>query len=273
MTSSATYRVMQYNVTHQKHGWTVMTELFEIPLAKRGENVASVIRDVAPHILCLAERHNEWAGIVDADAMDGAVRLSDLLEGSCNAVADDYMACGDTQVANRVPIFYDPKTFKRVDSGILKLTEEYPFERSENKRTVSWLILEDISDTENRGQKVAVFNTHWSIMEYKGRSFAEIRATQSREMQELINSEKFADMPRIVCGDFNAGFNDTIYRELIENCQLSDADWTVNGKLTWNSVDHISASDDVTFQSYSVKRGTVLASDHPPIFADFTVNS
>lgn len=272
MTSPATYRVMQYNVTHQKHGWTTMTELFEMPFAQRGENVASVIRSTAPDFVCLSERHNEWAGIVDADAMDGAVRLSDLLEGSCNAVVDDYMACGDTEVANRVPIFYNPATFKCVESGIFKLTEEYSFERSENKRTVSWAILEDVTNTASRGQQIAVFNTHWSITEYKGRSFAEIRATQSREMQALVNSERFADLPRIVCGDFNAGFGDTIYRELIENCHLDDSDWTVNGKITWNNVDHIAASG-VTFQSYGVRRDDVLASDHHPIFADFTIQN
>ena len=270
MTSAATYRVMQYNVMHQKSGWTTKTELFEIPLAQRGENVAATIRSVAPDIVCLSERHNEWAGIVDPEAMDGAIRLSELLEGSCNAVADDYMACGDTEVANRVPVFYNPDTFRCVDSGVFKLTEEYSFERSENKRTVSWVILEDVTDTERRGQRLAVFNTHWSIMEYKGRSFAEIRATQSREMQDLINSERFADLPRIVCGDFNAGFHDAIYRELVENCRLSDADWTVNGKLTWNNVDHIAAVG-VEFKDFGVKRDDVMASDHHPIFADFTI--
>lgn len=272
MTSPATYRVMQYNITHQKTGWTSMPELFEIPLAQRGENVASVIRSTAPDIVCLAERHNEWAGIVDENAMDGAVRLSDLLEGSCNAVVDDYMMCAGVEVANRVPIFYNPKTFKCVDSGIMKLTEEYTFERSENKRTVSWAILEDISNTASLGQRIAVFNTHWSITEYKGQSFAEIRATQSREMQALINSEKFVGLPRIACGDFNAGFGDTIYRDLIGNCQLSDADWAVNGKITWNNVDHIAASG-VTFKGYGVRKDDVLASDHHPIYADFTIQN
>lgn len=270
MTPSATYRVMQYNVTHQKQGWTTMTELFEIPFAERGNNVANVIRSVAPDIVCLSERHNEWAGILDEGAMDGAIRLSDLLDGSCSAVADDYMACGDQTVANRVPIFYNPATLRCVESGILKLTEEYPFERSENKRTVSWAILEDISNTQRRGTRMAVFNTHWSIKEYKGISYAEIRATQSREMQALINDPKFQGLPRVVCGDFNALYNEEIYQELLNNCGLTHADMHINGRITWNSVDHIAVTG-AEICSYTARRGTVLASDHPPIYADIVI--
>ena len=35
---------------------------------------------------------------------------------------------------------------------------------------------------------------------------AHIRAAQCREMQALINEERFAEMPRLVCGDFNTAF-------------------------------------------------------------------
>lgn len=248
-----------------------MTELFEMPFAQRGQNVASVILSTAPDIVCLSERHNEWAGILDNDAMDGAIVLSDMLAGSCSSVAENYMACGDTEVANRVPIFYNPAVFKCVDSGILKLTEEYSYELSENKRVVTWAILEDVTNTASKGQQIAVFNTHWSFyIEHETRSYADIRAKQSREMQELINSEKFANLPHVVCGDFNAEFSASIYQELLQNCQLSDADWTVNGRITWNCVDHIAASG-VEFKGYTARSDDVLASDHHPIFADITI--
>ena len=247
-----------------------MPVLFEMPFAQRGENVASVIRSIAPHVLCLSERHNEWAGILDADAMDGAVNLSKLLEGSCCGVADDYMPCGDAVVANRVPIFYDPAVLRCVDSGILKLTDEYPFERSENKRTLSWAILEDITDTDAKGQRMAVFNTHWSIKEYKERSLAHIRAAQCREMQALINEERFAEMPRLVCGDFNTAYSEELMTELIQGCGLQHADVTVNGRLTWDCVDHIAATG-VELKSYVVQKEHPVASDHHPIYVDFTI--
>jgi endonuclease/exonuclease/phosphatase family metal-dependent hydrolase len=173
-------------------------------------------------------------------------------------------------VANRVPIFYNPAVFRCVDSGILKLTEEYSFERSENKRTVSWAILEDVTDSITRGTKIAVFNSHWSIKEYNGTSYAEIRATQSREMQALINDPKFADLPRVVCGDFNALYNEEILQELLNNCGLAHADVAVNGRVTWNSVDHIGVTG-AWITSYTVRRDIRLASDHPPIYVDLIV--
>lgn len=277
--TSTTYRVMQYNVTHQKTGWTSETyqHLFDtatLPFSTRMQNVANVIENVAPDILCLAERHDEWAGIKHEDnpLVDKAVNLMDYLPSSYAIVQDNVTYEGVTAV-NRVPILYNTSKFKCVESGFLKLTDEYSFSQSENKRIVTWAILEDITETANKGQKIAVFNTHWSIEGYNGRDYSDIRAAQSQEMQDLINSAKFADMTHVVCGDFNAYMykNDKILIDLIDNCNLTHADIAVNGKVTFiYTVDNIAFSGAIV-NMFGVIKNTVNAADHSPIWSDFTI--
>lgn len=264
--TSTTYRVMQYNVTHQKEGWTWMPELFEIPFEERAENVANVIKYIAPDVVFLAERFEEWAGIdTGAVAMEnGGVNLLDLL-GESYAIAGNEITHNGMTVVNRVPIIYNSSKLKLVDSGFLVLTDEYPFDRSQNKRAATWAIFEDLST----GNRFAVFNTHWSIMSYNGNDYTEIRAAQSREMQELINSAKFADMPRIVGGDFNAQYHFDILQELLNNCGLTHADMAMNGAITWDSVDHIgiTGAEISSYKDYRFQN----ASDHPPISVDFVI--
>ena len=269
---SDTYRVMQYNVLRQKAGWTLRTELFEFPFKERAKNVAKAISDISPDIVLLSERHDEWAGIdTRAVAMeDGPVELAELLGGKY-AIAQDRITHNGFTAVNRVPIAYNVNRLRLVDSGFIALTEEYPFDRSENKRTATWAIFEDSGDSSSKGQRFAAFNTHWSIMEHKGNSYAAIRAQQSAEMQTLINDTRFQDMPRIVGGDFNALYNFDIMQALLENCGLTHADMEINGKITWNSVDHIAIAG-ANISSYS-RRRVDNASDHPPIYVDFTINN
>lgn len=269
---SGTYRVMQYNVLHQKINWTVRTELFEFPFKDREKNVANAILDVAPDIVLLSERHDEWAGInTGAVAMEnGSVDLAGLMKGKY-AIAQDRITYNGTTAVNRVPIAYNVNRLRLVDSGFIALTEEYPFDRSENKRTATWAVFEDISDLSSKGQRFSAFNTHWSIMEYKGRSYASIRAQQSAEMQDLINHTRFQNMPRVVGGDFNALYNFDILQDLLVNCKLTHADMEINGKITWNSVDHIAIAG-AKITSYT-RRWVDNASDHPPIYVDFSINN
>ena len=267
----ASYRVMQYNVLHQKAGWTVQTGLFEMPFETRAQNVANAIKEIAPDVVLLSERHDEWAGIdTGAVAMEnGAVSLLQLL-GDTYAIAEDQITHNGVTAVNRVPIVYNKSKLKLVDSGFIALTEEYPFERSENKRVVTWAIFEDISDFSSVGQQFAVFNTHWSIKDNgNGISYAEVRAQQSREMQALINGSRFQNMPRVVGGDFNAEYNSDIFQELLTNCGLTHADMEINGTITWNSVDHIAVTG-AEVSSYT-RQWIQNASDHPPIYVDFLI--
>lgn len=269
MTPIANYRVLQYNVLHQKKGWTPLPQLFEIPFSARATNVAKAITDCAPDIVLLAERHDEWAGI-EAGAMDGSVVLIDLL-GDSYAMVEDHVTSDDCTFVNRVPIAYNTNKFKCVASGFLKLSEECAFHLSQNKRIVTWAIFEDVSSSDSCGTRVAVFNTHWSILEYRGVSYAEIRQTQSKEMQALINDERFLGLPIIAGGDYNAVYSDSIYLEFLQNCGLQHADMTVNGKITYNNVDHLAVSG-AEILSYAVHRAA-NASDHYPIYCDIKLNN
>ncbi len=267
MTSIANYRILQYNVLHQMQGWTCLKHLFERPFAKRAQNVAKAIADYAPDVVLPAERHEEWAGI-DEGAMDGSVVLVELL-GEGYAIAEDFITYGGETAANRTPIIYDSRKLRCVESGFIKLTEEAPFERSCNKRVVTWTILEDVRSGEAHGGKLAVFNTHWSFAEYKGTSLAPIREAQAKEMRELINGEKFQGLPKVIGGDLNTVYSDPLYGELLQNCGLSDADMTANGKITYNNVDHIAVSG-AEIEAFMAPP-TENASDHYPIYCDIKI--
>ena len=270
--ASNSYRVMQYNVLHQKAGWTVQTGLFEMPFETRAQNVANAIKEIAPDVVLLSERHDEWAGInTGAVAMEnGAVSLLQLL-GDTYAIAEDQITHNGVTAVNRVPIVYNKSKLKLVDSGFIALTEEYSFELSQNKRVVTWAIFEDISGFSTTGEQFAVFNTHWSIQENtdKGVSYADIRAKQSKEMQALINDARFQNMPRIVGGDFNAQYHFDIFQELLVTCGLTHTDMEINGEITWDSVDHIAVTG-AEVSSYAL-RWFENASDHPPIYADIVI--
>ena len=63
-----------------------------------------------------------------------------------------------------------------LDSGFLKLTEEATFHNSQNKRGVTWAVLEDVNASEAQGVKIAVFNTHCiQFQEIRKRYFISIR--------------------------------------------------------------------------------------------------
>lgn len=271
MTSIA-YRLMQYNITHQKIGWTGIPTLFEFPFEERVENVANAIKSLAPDLVLLSERHDEWAGInTGAVAMEnGGVDLLERL-GDGYGMAEDRITYQGVTAVNRVPIAYNSSKLRLVDSGFVFLTEEYSFERSENKRTATWAVFENTDNGSGKGQRFAVFNTHWSIQEYRGRSLEEIRKQQSKEMQALINHARFGDMPRIVGGDFNAQYHFSVLQELLINCGLTHADMKINGKITWDSVDHIGVRG-AELCSYT-RHWIPNASDHPPIYVDFAIKN
>lgn len=267
MTPIANYRILQYNVLHQKKGWTSLTHLFEIPFSTRAMNVAKAITECAPDIVLLAERHGEWSG-VEAGSMDGAVDLVNLM-GKSFAMLEDCVTFEGETVVNRVPMAYNTQVFKCVDSGFFRLSEECSFQQSQNKRIVTWAVLEDVSETGMRGTRLAVFNTHWSFSQYNGISYESIRQAQTKETQALINCERFQGLPVVAGGDYNAVYSDSIYCELLQNCGLSHADMAVNGRITYNNVDHIAVSG-AEIVSYGVHKANE-ASDHHPIYCDIKI--
>ena len=171
-----------------------MPELFGMPFEERAANVANAIKAEDPDIVLLSERHDEWDGVdTGAVAMEnGAVDLMRLL-GDGYAVAENRFTYDGMTAVNRVPIVFNAKRLKLVDSGVLVVTEEYPFTQSQNKRSVTWAIFEDISGLAGTGERFAAFNTHWSIQAYNGKSLEPIRVKQSKEMQALINDGRFKD--------------------------------------------------------------------------------
>lgn len=62
MTESVNYRMMQYNILHQKDGWGPES-LLSLGLETRRNHVVQAIKACAPDGLLLAERHDEWAGV------------------------------------------------------------------------------------------------------------------------------------------------------------------------------------------------------------------
>ncbi len=248
VTPNTDYRTMQYNLMHQQAGWGP-EELLALGIRTRMENASLAIRSCAPDILLLAERHDEWEG------------LEALLGPDYSFVQDRITRDGITAF-NRTPIAYRTGTFRCVESGFLKLTEEADFLSSNNKRGVTWAILEDITDRPSAGRRVAVFCTHWSA----GASLEGYRVRQSGEMRDLINETRqgvYADIPCIVGGDFNSTFGTAAYQSLITGCGLQDADTNPN------RIDRISLSG-ATAGAFACVR-VLNVSDHNPVYCDIFI--
>ncbi len=254
---------MQYNILHQKSGWGAEKYL-NLGISVRSQNVVKAVNAVSPDVLVLCERHDEWAGVTVS--YSDTVNLSDLL-GNRYAFVEDRIENGKT--VNRTPIVYNTEKFRCVDSGSEKLGEEIAFETSQNKRVVSWAVLEDIS----KGIRIVVFATHWS----SGQPQTLIN-TQSANMatiiQNVLAKKDYARLPVIVGGDFNTTYDNEAYQSLLSSNGLSDADESANGKsgmLTW-MIDHIATSgcNTETFVRYLTDY-TEQASDHTPIYCDIKI--
>lgn len=256
--SSGTYRIMQYNVLHQDWAGDYFPTL---PFEERANNVANAIIERAPDVLLLTERFEEWAG----DTTD-SVDLLELL-GTDYQIVQDKITYEGITVVNRSPIVYNSLKFKCVESGFERLPEAYAFSDSSNhvKKVITWAILEDVSNTALKGTRFAVFATHWDATEANN----EWRQKQTEATQKFINSEKFAGLPIVIGGDFNAVYTESFYNDLITNCGLIDSDMATDNKITYDSVDHIAVSG-VTVTTY-IARAVSNASDHHPIYCDVKI--
>lgn len=258
--------VMQYNILHDKEGW--WHPPFEnLGMKVRSGYVETVIRNTLPDILVLAERHDEWAG-VPVTYCDASVTLSEMLK-DIYTFAEDRIENGAT--VNRTPIAFRKDTFRCLKSGSVELGEEMPFAQSENKRVVSYAILEDISKTNSNGIRVVVFSTHWS----SGQEQALVDQ-QSQSMQDVIRSvlseADYGLLPVIVAGDFNTDYNNQAYQALLSGCGLADADMTANGLTYATIVDHIALKNcDVVSMVQKTQAPTPQASDHAPIVCEIKI--
>lgn len=277
MTVSAKYRMMQYNILHQIAGYAT-DKYLAMKLEDRKNAIVEIIQQNEPDVLFLAERFEEWAGIGD-----GAVDLMEDLGSKYAMIADTVsysLAAGGVESAtNRCPIVYNTEVFRVVESGYEFLTEEGPTEKSQNKRIVTWAILEDITDTNTKGTKIAVFGTHWSIKNNwsTGVSQESLRVQQAQEMAELIQHERFAGMAVIAGGDYNAEHTQTekfdCYVTLLESADLVDACTSVaaDESQIYDGVDHFAVSG-CQVESFTVIEGTKdYASDHNPIYCDIKI--
>lgn len=267
MKTPAMYTVMQYNILHQKKGWSSDEHL--VPgLLVRSQGVARAIKENAPDILVLAERHDEWAGIPISnngyEIDEGvSVDLTALLDRKYVFV-EDRIEGGKT--VNRTPIVYNADRFRCLESGSYELGEEHSFDRSQNKRVVSYAVLEDITDTDSNGVRIVVFATHWS----SGQPQSLIN-TQSESMQTImrnvLSQKDYARLPVIAAADYNVLYPNEAYQSLLSGMKMIDADAAVNNEAVDQSiVDHIAiAGCTVVSFSKSYADYISVASDHAPI--------
>lgn len=264
MENPVTYLVMQYNILHHKSGWGAQY-LLDLPLATREANVMRVITEKNPDILVFAERHDEWAGVtVDYTS---SVDLAGDLAGTYDFAEDRI----EGEIVNRTPIAYDKKKFRCVESGSYRLGEEIPFDRSQNKRVVSYAVLEDKTKGESDGQRLIVFATHWS----SGQPQTLVNQ-QSESMQTIIASvlsqKNYAALPVIVAADFNCYYANEAYQNLLSGASLVDVEATVNPAYLSPIVDHIAVKNahPTSFLLYQPDY-TADASDHKPIFCEIQI--
>lgn len=258
---------MEYNVLHQD--WADAESVWgKLGLETRKNIVVATIKEQAPDILILAERHDEWAGI-GTDKTPTPVNLATELTDYAFAVdkIEGYV--------NRTPIVYNKSTFKCVNSGFEKIPEEHTFEKSQNKRVVAWAVLEDITETTVKGQRTIVFATHWTSWYLETYHPLESEAMQNiiRNVRAISGNE---DLPVVVGGDFNvAEIGGTAaqyryYTELCENLELIDADKAINPEnYDKYIVDHIAIGGAIVteFKKISVPNG----SDHDPIVCEIII--
>ena len=262
------YRIMSFNLMHHASGWGPEA-LITLPFTMRVENSAAQINRYQPDVVFLQERFDEWAGIGD-----GSVDLAEAVGNGYVWVENTVtypIANGSTEtVTNRNPILYNSNVFRLIDSGYLMLSAAVSLENNPTKNSITWAVLEDCTNGENQGQRIAVFCTHWVTTKSQELvDQTELQRTQSQETQTVVKNvlEEYGDMPVMFGGDLNMAYSFEVYQEHLAALGLSDADATVNGASNvWDIVDHI-ATSGVKLNAYK-KVEAVDCGDHYPILCD-----
>lgn len=272
---SGDYRIMSYNIMHHATGWSGQPKLLELPFATRAMNVAWQVQQSQPDILFLQERFEEWAN-VGANSLDFVKVLGEeyvLLE---NYITYPTSNGQNERAINRNPIVYNSNTFRLVESGCQVLTEKVSSQSSSTKNSVTWAVLEDITDSENKGQRIIVSCTHWAttgVFTGSGVDDEWLQRLQSEEVQEVLRGvqAKYGDIPLFFGGDLNMHHYWGVYQDHLKALDMKDADATINGAANVQKVvDHI-AVHGAEINTYNLLSKAVDCSDHYPIYCDVTI--
>ncbi len=272
---SGDYRIMSYNLMHHAEGWTGYPKLLELSFATRASNVAWQVQQCQPDVLIVQERFEEWAN-VGSNSLDFAKLL-----GEEYVLVENYVtySIGNSQnesAINRNPIIYNSNTFRLVDSGCEMLTMKQSAQVSSTKNTITWAVLEDITDSENRGQKIIVSNTHWATTsEFTGGGDDDewLQRLQSQEVQTVLKAvqAEYGDIPTFFGGDLNMHYYWGVYQDHLAAMNMKDADATINGADNVQPVvDHI-AVYGAEINDYNLLGEAENCSDHDPIYCDVTI--
>ena len=236
--------------------------------AQRADNVIQIIRQYRPSIVGVQEADDKWINALSQE-------LGDLYTIVGEGRNDD--GSGEHSA-----ILYLTEGFDCLESGTkwLSYTPDTPGSKladSHYTRIMTYVHLVRKSD----GKEFLHVNTH---LDY-GTTFEE-ELTKREQMRILLAEiEKFAGIPTILTGDFNATADSLVYRKIINNgytdaCNLpaEQRPYTYHGLMGTTGeeshIDYIFAKDISVMQnSYRVCTERVEnanVSDHYPIFAILT---
>ena len=236
--------------------------------AQRADNVIQIIRQYRPSIVGVQEADDNWINALTQE-------LGDLYTIVGEGRNDD--GSGEHSA-----ILYLTEGFDCLESGTkwLSYTPDTPGSKladSHYTRIMTYVHLVRKSD----GKEFLHVNTH---LDY-GTTFEE-ELTKREQMRILLAEiEKFAGIPTILTGDFNATADSLVYRKIINNgytdaCNLpaEQRPYTYHGLMGTTGeeshIDYIFAKDISVMQnSYRVCTERVEnanVSDHYPIFAILT---
>ena len=239
--------------------------------AQRADNVIQIIRKYRPAVVGVQEADDKWISILSQ-------KLGDLY----TIVGEGRDADGSGEHS---AILYLTDEFNCLESGTkwLSNTPDTPGSKladSHYTRIMTYVHLERKSD----GKQFLHVNTH---LDY-GTTFEE-ELTKREQMRILLAEiEKFAGIPTIITGDFNATADSPVYQKMINNgytdaCDLptEQRPYTYHGLMGTTGeeshIDYIFAKDISLMQnSYRVCNERVEnanVSDHYPIFAILTFES
>ena len=259
----------------------------DIPAAERNRLTAQMVGQYMPDVLGLQEFNNSkrsGAGEYDLVALLSALGYEETLdpkvENSINT--------------NCVPLFYRKETTTLVKSGYHWYENQPNISDGNDKasKSMTWGVFESKVD----GSRYIVVSTHLCTQD------DDIGALQAAEAVEIVRQlESEYNCPAIVGGDYNAPYSEKTYqyfvntagyrnaREVAENttqARTSHPYPCYNKELGMiqpdggaslsveSSIDHITLHNDnsITINAFGVviDECTLSASDHFPIFIDFT---
>lgn len=289
-TKSGDYRVMFYNVL-----WESQSQMGnEDKPGERNYLQARMIEEYMPDVIGVEERNKsktDEAGDMNLNLLLALLGYEEVDVEVKNAI-----------LTNCTPIYYNPEAMTPLESGYLNYKNQSSSAGTTDKasKSITWAVFET-----NLNEKVIVAATHMCTQDDA------IGAKQAKEALEILDGlvAKY-NAPVVLGGDFNAYTNEECYKyytekggyeEVIAKCsefasylkahhrypmflgfrdmpEFSRMYPITSGIVEDNSgsVDHIlvnkSESFDLKVFGVVVDDLTLSASDHFPIFVDFSIN-